>query len=71
MLYQFWVHTQQIGKLGWFDRIFVSPSNHRVHHAVNDIYLDKNYGGILIFVGSAVRQLYRRARPASGGVRHA
>lgn len=48
LLYQFWVHTEQIGKLGWFDRIFVSPSNHRVHHAVNDIYLDKNYGGILI-----------------------
>jgi sterol desaturase/sphingolipid hydroxylase (fatty acid hydroxylase superfamily) len=48
LLYQFWVHTQQIGKLGWFDRVFVSPSNHRVHHAVNDIYLDKNYGGILI-----------------------
>jgi alkylglycerol monooxygenase len=48
LLYQFWVHTQQIGKLGWFDRVFVSPSNHRVHHAVNDIYLDRNYGGILI-----------------------
>lgn len=48
LLYQFWVHTEQIGKLGWFDRVFVSPSNHRVHHAVNDIYLDKNFGGILI-----------------------
>lgn len=48
LLYQFWVHTQQIDKLGWFDRVFVSPSNHRVHHAVNDIYLDKNYGGILV-----------------------
>jgi alkylglycerol monooxygenase len=48
LLYQFWVHTQQVGKLGWFDRWFVSPSNHRVHHAVNDRYLDKNYGGILI-----------------------
>lgn len=48
LLYQFWIHTQQIGKLGWFDRVFVSPSNHRVHHAVNDVYLDKNYGGILI-----------------------
>ncbi len=48
LLYQFWVHTQQIGKLGWFDRVFVSPSNHRAHHGVNDIYLDKNYGGILI-----------------------
>ncbi|UUZ62386.1 lysoplasmalogenase family protein [Polaromonas sp. P1-6] len=48
LLYQFWVHTEHIGKLGWFDRVFCSPSNHRVHHAVNDDYLDKNYGGILI-----------------------
>ena len=48
LLYQFWVHTEQLGKLGWFDRVFVSPSNHRVHHAVNDVYVDKNYGGILI-----------------------
>jgi sterol desaturase/sphingolipid hydroxylase (fatty acid hydroxylase superfamily) len=44
LLYQFWVHTQQVGKLGWFDRWFCSPSNHRVHHAVNDRYLDRNYG---------------------------
>ena len=36
LLYQFWVHTEQVGKLGWFDRWFCSPSNHRVHHAVND-----------------------------------
>jgi sterol desaturase/sphingolipid hydroxylase (fatty acid hydroxylase superfamily) len=48
LLYQYWVHTQQVGKLGWFDRWFCSPSNHRVHHAVNDRYLDRNYGGILI-----------------------
>ena len=48
LLYQFWVHTEQVGKLGWFDRWFCSPSNHRVHHAVNDGYLDRNYGGILI-----------------------
>jgi alkylglycerol monooxygenase len=48
LLYQFWVHTEHVGKLGWFDRWFVSPSNHRVHHAVNDRYLDRNYGGILI-----------------------
>ncbi|MBI5255591.1 MAG: sterol desaturase family protein [Burkholderiales bacterium] len=48
LLYQYWVHTQQIHKLGWFDRWFCSPSNHRVHHAVNDAYVDKNYGGILI-----------------------
>ena len=48
LLYQFWVHTEYVGKLGWFDRWFCSPSNHRVHHAVNDGYVDKNYGGILI-----------------------
>ena len=36
LLYQFWVHTEQVGKLGWFDRWFCSPSNHRVHHAVNE-----------------------------------
>ena len=48
LLYQFWVHTEQIGKLGWFDRVFCSPSNHRVHHAVNDRYLDRNYGGLLV-----------------------
>ncbi len=48
LLYQYWVHTEHVPKLGWFDRWFCSPSNHRVHHAVNDNYLDKNYGGILI-----------------------
>ena len=48
LLYQYWVHTQHIGRLGWFDRWFCSPSNHRVHHAVNDRYLDKNYGGIWV-----------------------
>jgi len=48
LLYQFWVHTEHVGRLGWFDRVFCSPSNHRVHHAINDHYLDRNYGGILV-----------------------
>jgi alkylglycerol monooxygenase len=48
LVYQFWIHTEHIGKLGWFDRVFSSPSNHRVHHAVNDGYLDRNYGGMLV-----------------------
>jgi sterol desaturase/sphingolipid hydroxylase (fatty acid hydroxylase superfamily) len=43
LIYQFWVHTQHIHKLGWLDRIFVTPSNHRVHHAQNQIYIDRNY----------------------------
>ena len=48
LLYQYWVHTELIGTLGWFDRVFSSPSNHRVHHGQNDYCIDKNYGGILI-----------------------
>ena len=48
LLYQFWVHTELVGRLGWMDRVFVTPSNHRVHHGQNDYCLDKNYGGILI-----------------------
>ncbi len=48
LLYQFWVHTEHVPRLGWFDRWFCSPSNHRVHHAVNDTYVDRNYGGVLI-----------------------
>ncbi len=48
LLYQFWIHTEHIGSLGVFDRLFASPSNHRVHHAVNDRYVDRNYGGLLI-----------------------
>ncbi|HET7203761.1 MAG TPA: sterol desaturase family protein [Steroidobacteraceae bacterium] len=49
LLYQYWIHTEVVGKLGWFDRWFASPSNHRVHHAVNDRYVDRNYGGIFMF----------------------
>lgn len=48
LLYQFWIHTELVPKLGWFDRVFASPSNHRAHHAVNERYLDKNYGGLFI-----------------------
>ncbi|MBC7918830.1 MAG: sterol desaturase family protein [Rhodoferax sp.] len=48
LLYQYWVHTELIGRLGPLDRILVTPSNHRVHHGQNDYCIDKNYGGILI-----------------------
>jgi alkylglycerol monooxygenase len=48
LLYQFWIHTEQVGSLGIFDRIFASPSNHRVHHGANSEYVDRNYGGLLI-----------------------
>jgi len=48
LLYQFWVHTRHLPKLGWLEWIFITPSNHRVHHARNPRYVDKNYGGVFI-----------------------
>lgn len=48
LLYQYWVHTELVGRLGWLDRVFVTPSNHRVHHGQNDYCIDRNYGGIFI-----------------------
>jgi hypothetical protein len=46
---QFWYHTRHINKLGWLEYIIVTPSHHRVHHAINPIYLDKNFAQIFIF----------------------
>lgn len=48
LLYQFWVHTRHVPKLGWYEWAFVTPSNHRAHHAQNAIYMDRNYGGVFI-----------------------
>ena len=46
---QFWYHTQLIGKLGLLEYVLVTPSHHRVHHAINPEYIDKNYSQIFIF----------------------
>ena len=48
LIYQFWVHTEHIKRLGILDYIFVTPSNHRIHHAQNKEYIDANYGGVFI-----------------------
>lgn len=48
LLYQFWIHTELIPQLGWFEWLFNTPSHHRVHHASNPEYIDCNYGGVLI-----------------------
>ncbi len=45
---QFWYHTRHVGKMGFLEYIIVTPSHHRVHHAINPIYLDKNYSQIFI-----------------------
>lgn len=46
---QFWYHTRHIGKMGFLEKIIVTPSHHRVHHAINREYIDKNYSQIFIF----------------------
>ncbi|OEU96953.1 sterol desaturase family protein [Streptomyces oceani] len=49
LVYQFWIHTERIGKLArWFEFVFNTPSHHRVHHASQGDYLDRNFGGVLI-----------------------
>ena len=48
LLYQFWLHTGWAPKLGPFELVLNTPSHHRVHHATNPEYLDRNYGGVLI-----------------------
>lgn len=47
-LYQFWIHTRAVGKLGPLEWVFNTPSHHRVHHGINPSYIDKNYAGIFI-----------------------
>lgn len=47
-LYQFWIHTETINKMGWFEKIFNTPSHHRVHHGRDPKYIDKNHAGTLI-----------------------
>jgi hypothetical protein len=48
LAFQFFVHTQVIGKLGWLEYVLNTPSIHRVHHARNDRYIDRNYAGVLV-----------------------
>ncbi len=47
-LYQFWIHTELINKMGWFEYVFNTPSHHRVHHGRDPKYIDKNHAGTLI-----------------------
>jgi sterol desaturase/sphingolipid hydroxylase (fatty acid hydroxylase superfamily) len=48
LIYQFWIHTKMIKSLGPLEWVLNTPSHHRVHHGVNNPYLDKNYAGVLI-----------------------
>jgi sterol desaturase/sphingolipid hydroxylase (fatty acid hydroxylase superfamily) len=48
LLYQYWIHTEAIGKLGGAEEVLNTPSHHRVHHGSNPKYIDRNHGSILI-----------------------
>ncbi|NVD44650.1 sterol desaturase family protein [Qipengyuania atrilutea] len=49
LIYQFWIHTEAIGRMPrWFEAVMNTPSHHRVHHATNPRYLDRNYAGVFI-----------------------
>jgi sterol desaturase/sphingolipid hydroxylase (fatty acid hydroxylase superfamily) len=49
LIYQFWIHTEMVGRMPrWFEAVMNTPSHHRVHHATNAAYLDRNYAGVFI-----------------------
>jgi sterol desaturase/sphingolipid hydroxylase (fatty acid hydroxylase superfamily) len=70
LAYQQWIHTETIGKLGWFDVIMNSPSNHRVHHGVQEQYLDKNYGGIFMIWDHMFGTYEPEGEPVTYGLVH-
>lgn len=69
--YQFWLHTEQIGRLpAWFEFVFNTPSHHRVHHGSNPRYLDKNYGGTFILWDRAFGTFEPEVEPPVYGLTH-
>ena len=48
LLYQFFMHTEAVGRLGWIEKVFNTPSHHRVHHGSNPAQIDRNFGGVFI-----------------------
>ena len=48
LFYQFFMHTEAVGRLGWIEKIFNTPSHHRVHHGSNPEQIDRNFGGVFI-----------------------
>jgi sterol desaturase/sphingolipid hydroxylase (fatty acid hydroxylase superfamily) len=67
LLYQYWLHTEAIPKLGAFEWVFNSPSHHRAHHASNAEFLDCNFGGVLIIFDRVFGSF--RVEPDTGGLR--
>jgi alkylglycerol monooxygenase len=67
---QFWPHTRAIERLpAWFERYFNAPTHHRVHHGCNDLYIDKNYGGVLIIWDKMFGSFEPESEPVIYGIR--
>jgi alkylglycerol monooxygenase len=66
--YQFWIHSQHVGRLGWLERVLVTPSLHRVHHGQNDCYIDKNHGGVFILWDKLFGTFAEEREPVRYGV---
>jgi len=69
-IWNFLIHTEKIKKLGFLDQIFNTPSNHRVHHASNPQYIDKNLGGILIIYDRLFGTYAKETIPPVYGITH-
>jgi len=68
LIYQYWIHTELIDRMGAFERIFNTPSHHRVHHGRNVQYLDRNYAGILILWDKIFRTFEPEREPLDYGL---
>ena len=69
-IWNFLIHTEKIKKLGFLDQVFNTPSNHRVHHASNPEYIDKNLGGILIIYDRLFGTYAKEDTPPVYGITH-
>jgi sterol desaturase/sphingolipid hydroxylase (fatty acid hydroxylase superfamily) len=68
LLYQYWIHTDSIRRLGPFEQAFNTPSHHRVHHGSNQQYIDRNHGSILIIWDRLFGTFEREAEPVVYGL---
>ncbi len=70
LIYQFWIHTEAIERMPrWFEAVMNTPSHHRVHHATNPRYLDRNYAGVFIVWDRMFGSFEAERTPAEGGER--
>jgi alkylglycerol monooxygenase len=67
-LYQFWIHTETISRLGWLEHVFNTPSHHRVHHGRDPKYIDKNHAGTLIIWDRMFGTFQQEEEPPTYGI---